>query len=218
MAGLTRVGDTLPTLVDAVQDYIRDRIVSGEYPPGYRLVERELAEATGASRVPVREAIRGLASEKFVTLVPRKGAVVTPLVPEDLDEIFEVREALEVQECVLAAKKAGPDDVARMRVVLDEAARALKAGETEAVNQANAKFHELLVEMSHNTVLSEVLRPLKNRLEWIFRQNHNQRTICEEHEEIAQAIAEGDIEAARDLARIHVATSKKLILDALFGL
>ena len=105
-----RVGDVHPSLVDAVQDYIRDKIVSGELQPGQRLVERELAEATGASRIPVREAIRGLASERFVTLVPRRGAVVTALVPEDLDEIFEVREALEVQECVLAAQKATPEE------------------------------------------------------------------------------------------------------------
>ena len=132
-----RVGDVHPSLVDAVQDYIRDKIVSGELQPGQRLVERELAEATGASRIPVREAIRGLASERFVTLVPRRGAVVTALVPEDLDEIFEVREALEVQECVLAAQKATPEERARMWEFVRAAQRALDAGDEAAVDAAN---------------------------------------------------------------------------------
>ncbi len=212
-----RVGDVHPSLVDAVQDYIRDKIVSGELQPGQRLVERELAEATGASRIPVREAIRGLASERFVTLVPRRGAVVTALVPEDLDEIFEVREALEVQECVLAAQKATPEERARMWEFVRAAQRALDAGDEAAVDAANAGFHDVLIEMSHNSVLSDMLAPLKNRLRWILRQNADQSSICREHEGIARAIEAGDVERAHNLARAHVETSKQHALGVLFG-
>lgn len=217
MGEVVRVGDSIPSLVDAVRDYIRDRIVSGEYPPGHRLIERELADATGASRIPVREAMRLLASERFVTLVPRRGAVVTELVPEDLDEIFEVREALEVQECVLAARKATASEVARMRAFVDEANRALASGDVEALDTANTGFHEVLEEMSHNAVLSDVLEPLKNRLRWILRQNAEAADICHEHAALAEAIARHDVEEARALAARHVATSKRLMLEVLFG-
>ncbi len=215
--GSARIGDNHRSLVDAVQDYIRDGIVSGNLPPGHHLVERELAEATGASRIPVREAIRALASERFVTLVPRKGAVVSTLVPADLDEIFEVRVALESQEAALAADRASEEEIELLLGHVAAAERAMAARDVAAVDDANAAFHDTLVAMSHNKILSDLLSPLTNRLRWILRQNANQAAICAEHEAIALAIRARDADRARELAHAHVATSKRHALGVLFG-
>ncbi len=214
--GVRQLVDSVPSLVDVAQDYIRTRIAAGDFPPGHRLKERDLSDETGISRIPIREAIRSLASEGFVTLVPRRGAVVTQLQPELLDEIFEVREALEVQECALAAKRASEGEIERMRESVEAAERALRAGDAEGVNEANARFHEILVEASHNDTLAGVLRPLKNRLNWILRQNEDATLVCREHRDILEAIVSGDVDQARAVATSHVATSKQLALAVLF--
>lgn len=212
-----RVGDAVPSLVDIVQDYVRERITSGVLVPGDRLKERDLAEETGVSRVPIREALRILASEGFVTLNPRRGAVVAGLEPEDLDEIYEVREALEVQEAALAARKATPVEIALMMSFVDEAEQAWAAGDRRSADQANVAFHGLLVQMAHNDVLAKTLEPLQNRLNWLLRQNTDPGELCAEHRGLADAIATGDVDTARHLALRHVATSKRVALQLLFG-
>lgn len=216
VTGPRHLADSVPSLVDVALDYIRTRIASGDFPPGHRLKERDLSDETGISRIPIREAIRALASEGFVTLVPRRGAVVTELQPDLLDEIFEVREALEVQECVLAATRASQAEVERMRESVEAAELAARAGDAEAINAANARFHEILVEASHNDTLAGVLRPLKNRLNWILRQNDDVTLVCKEHRDILEAVASGDVDRARAVATSHVATSKQLALAVLF--
>lgn len=216
VSGSPQLVDSVPSLVDVALDHIRTRIATGDFPPGHRLKERDLSDETGISRIPIREAIRALASEGFVTLVPRRGAVVTELQPEILDEIFEVREALEVQECALAAKRASREEVERLRETVEAAELAARIGDAEAVNAANARFHEILVDASHNDTLAGVLRPLKNRLNWILRQNDDVNLVCQEHRDILEAIADGDVDRARAVATSHVQTSKQLALAVLF--
>ena len=212
-----RPGDLQLSLVDVSKDYIRSKITTGEFLPGFRLKERELSAELGISRIPIREAVRDLSTEGFVTLSPRRGAVVTELKPEDLDDIFEVRMALEVMECVLAARRASDADIERMRTCVVAANNAMAAGDRGAVDAANGEFHDVLVEMGHNPVLAQVLEPLRNRLQWLLRQNKDVTAICREHDEIAEAIAARDVERARKLAHLHVETSRRVASDVLFG-
>lgn len=205
------------SLVDVSKDYIRGKITAGDYPPGFRLKERELSTELGISRIPIREAVRDLSTEGFVTLIARRGAVVTELKREDLDDIFEVRSALEIQECVLAARRASDDEIRRMRACVAAANEAVNVGDRDALDAANGEFHDVLVEMGHNPVLAQVLEPLRNRLQWLLRQNKDVTAICREHEEIADAIAARDVERVRDLARIHVETSRRVAGEVLFG-
>lgn len=214
---VSRPGDVQMSLVDVSKDYIRARITSGEFPPGFRLKERDLSAELGISRIPIREAVRDLSTEGFVTMLPRRGALVSTLVPEDLDDIFEVRLALEVTECVLAAQRATDAEIARMKACVDTANDAMARGDRDAVDEANGEFHDVLVEMGHNPVLAQVLEPLRNRIQWLLRQNKDVEAICREHEEIAEAIADRDVERARHLAHVHVETSRRVASDVLFG-
>ncbi|MBK7821012.1 MAG: GntR family transcriptional regulator [Tessaracoccus sp.] len=210
-------GAVVPSLADVAQDYIRDRITGGDYSPGYRLKERDLVEEIGISRIPLREALRSLATEGFVTLVPRKGAVVTQLKPNDLEEIFEVREALETHQAVLATRKATQPEVAELFREVEASERAWAAGDRQAADRANVAFHAVLVQMTHNDLFTRLLEPLQNRLNWLLRQNADQRELCLEHRDLAEAIAGGDEIAAQRLARQHVHTSKRVALELLFG-
>ena len=212
-----RPGDLQMSLVDVSKDYIRSKITVGDYPPGFRLKERELSTELGISRIPIREAVRDLSTEGFVTLNARRGAVVTELESEDLDNIFEVRLALEVTECVLAASRASDGEIDRMRACVAAANEAMSVGDRESVDAANGQFHDVLVEMGHNPVLAQVLEPLRNRLQWLLRQNKDVTAICREHSQIADAIAARDVDRARQLAHIHVETSRRVANEVLFG-
>ncbi|MDO5736878.1 MAG: GntR family transcriptional regulator [Propionibacteriaceae bacterium] len=212
-----RPGDVQLSLVDVSKDYIRSRITSGEFPPGHRLKERDLSAELGISRIPIREAVRDLSTEGFVTMMPRKGAIVSALEPQDLDDIFEVRMALEVTECVLAAQRASVEEIARMHDCVTRAREAMERGDRDAVDAANGEFHDVLVEMGHNPVLAQLMDPLRNRLQWLLRQNKDVSAICREHEQMAEAIAARDVELARQLAHIHVETSRRVATEVLFG-
>lgn len=93
---------------------LRQEIIAGSLRPGDRLVERELAERFGVSRVPVREAIRALVAEGFVHFETPRRTVVRRLTPHDVKELFELREALEVYAAGLAASRATPQDLAEV--------------------------------------------------------------------------------------------------------
>ena len=211
-----RLADLQLSLADVAQDYLRDQIMSGALTPGERIKERELSDVTGISRIPIREALQRLAAEGFVTPLPRRGATVSQIEPDDLDEIFEVRIALEVQECMLAVAKATEREVADLLATVARAERALAAGDRAAVDAENAAFHDLLVKMSHNDVLQSMLKPLRSRLTWLLRQNDDVQVMCTEHSAIARAIADRDAEQVRVLALSHVETSKRLALAQLF--
>nr|NLD39842.1 GntR family transcriptional regulator [Actinomycetales bacterium] len=207
---------SVPSMVEVAESYIRTKIATGEFVPGYRLKERDLAEEMGISRIPIREAMRSLASEGFVTIVPRRGALVTELRREHLEEIFEVREALEAQESVLAAQRATPAQRAAMRAAVEEAAAAAGRGDMEVMNAANIRFHEILAQSTRNSSLASILGPIKNRFNWIMRQSEETLGVAEEHRALLEAIEAGDTELARALAIGHVRTSKRLTLTVLF--
>ena len=112
-------------LRDQVRDELRRRIADGRLQPGSKMVERELAEEFGVSRVPVREALRTLETEGFVQVVPRKGVVVRHLSRRDVEELFDVREALEFLATRLATEKATNEELAALRHILAEGEEAL---------------------------------------------------------------------------------------------
>lgn len=214
---MDNLGDSQRSLSDQARELIRARITGGDYPPGTRLKQRDLSAELGISAIPVREALTSLAAEGFVTITPRRGAVVREMVPDDLTEIFEIREALEVQEVILALRHGTPEDIARLLAAVKAEEVALRAGNREEVGEANSSFHEVLLEMTHNQLLADMLAPLRGRLNWLFRQNDDARAISAEHREIADAIAAGDKDRARQLAISHVKTSRKLAMRLLFG-
>lgn len=204
--------------VDVALEYVRTRIVSGKYQPGMRLKERDLVEEIGVSRIPIREALRSLTSEGFVTHNPRRGMVVTELQPSDLTEIFEVREALEAQQCVLAARKGTPEEHQQLLSIVEVTEAALSASDFEAAGADNLRFHDVLLDISHNATLRRLLEPLQNRLHWLLRQNDDLAELLSEHRAIAEAVAARDVKRARALAAEHVHTSRAMALRQLFGI
>lgn len=198
-------------LRDRVRDELRQRIIDDVYPAGTRLVETEIAAQLGVSRLPVREAIRALESEGFVKTIPRRGAVVVELSAQDVEELFDVREALEVLASQQAATRATKAELRRVRSILARARKALDAGDHIALGKANEAFHDEILKLSHNTLLQALLEPLQGRLHWLLRQTGDPYDLFEEHSAWFEAIASGSAHLAAERAREHARLNREIV-------
>lgn len=196
---------------------ILDAIDAGEYPPGGRLLETELAARFGVSRTPIREALRRLETQGVVTHEPRKGAVVASLDYDQLGELYAVREVMEGLAARLAARHASPAEIQLLRDMIAEDRR---INEPKAQSQANKRFHRQLHLTSHNRYLIQTLDPVRRSLALLgsttFSAPGRIDSSNAEHEIIVDAIASRDEDAAEDAARKHIiaAYAVRLRLDA----
>ncbi|WDV50937.1 GntR family transcriptional regulator [Streptomyces coeruleorubidus] len=215
MGSMTKI-EPLGAMRERVTDDLRQEIIAGSLRPGDRLVERELAERFGVSRVPVREAIRALVAEGFVHFETPRRTVVRRLTPNDVKELFELREALEVYAAGLAASRATPQDLAEVQELLDRAAAATEAGDAELITDLNSRLHDRIVAMAGNSLLTEALEPVAGRLRWMTRRNEEWPQLLVEHRELYEAIASGDPDRARAHALTHVRTNYRSTVRHLF--
>jgi DNA-binding GntR family transcriptional regulator len=216
MSSPTKI-EPLGAIRERVLSSLRQEIIAGRLLPGDRLVERELAERFGVSRVPVREAIRALVAEGFVHFETPRRIVVRRLTPNDVKELFELREALEVYAAALAAARATPQDLAEVEELLDQAATATEAGDAETITDINSRLHDRIVAMARNGLLTAALEPVAGRLRWMTRRNEEWSQLLVEHRELYEAIASGDPERARAHALAHVRTNYESTVRQLFG-
>ncbi|WP_326836691.1 GntR family transcriptional regulator [Amycolatopsis rhabdoformis] len=200
-----------------VREELRERILSGLLKPGDRLVERELAEGLGVSRVPVREAIRSLEAEGFVVVESPRRVVVRTLSRVDVEELFDVREALESLAAGLAASRAGKPELRRLERLLADAARAAARGDAARTAVLNSRFHDEIVAIAGNGLLTTLIEPLEGRLRWLTSQNEHWSDLHEEHHGLVAAIASGDAARAKAFAADHVRVNRRVTLEALFG-
>lgn len=203
-------------LRERVHDTLRGRIIDGIYQPGHRMVELELADQLGVSRAPVREALRALESEGFVTVVPRKGVVVSVLTARDVQELFDIREALDVLACRRAAERATPAELAELKAQVEAARSALKEQDFAKFGRANEAFHDKIIELAQNGHLARLVQPLQGRLHWLLRQTDRPAELCEEHDALYRAIASGDPEGAGAEALRHDLANRAIALKVLF--
>ena len=194
------------SLSKVVSEKIRGQILAGKLRPGERLVEDKLSAELGVSRVPVREALRGLSMEGLVRLEPHRGASVTAVTPELLDELVEVRTLLEALNARLAARRHAPEIVAALQDTLRRGNEAAQSGTADELARLNGEFHERLAEASRNSVLSDIMRSLRERTSLAFSLNGQARARedWKEHAAILAAVIEGDEEIAALLAARHV--------------
>ncbi|WP_207792106.1 GntR family transcriptional regulator [Siccirubricoccus phaeus] len=199
---------------------LRRAILSGRLAPGERLVEERLSADLGMSRVPIREAIKQLLAEGLA--VPAegssggRGARVVQVGKEEAQDLIEVRAVLEGLNAKLAARRQDPETIARIRALLARGAAAAASAPREELARLNAAFHDLLAVAGANRALAELMRPLRERTELVFRRNGTARaaTDWKEHAAILEAVAEGDEELAALLAARHVHRAAK---DAMQG-
>lgn len=208
------VGDTHLPLRHAVLEELRNRIIGGDWEPGERLFEDQIAADLDVSRNPVREALQALAAEGFVELEPRRGARVATMSKERARELFEVREALEGLVAALAAVRRDDHDLAVMREVVELGQRAAASSDLASLPALNTRFHDAIATAAGNQMLTDTIERLRHLIEWIYVQRITQRAprSWAEHAEIVDAIAGADAEVAERVARRHIACARDAYL------
>jgi DNA-binding GntR family transcriptional regulator len=196
------------TLSQRAHAYLRDEILSNRLPPGTELQEFALSQRLGVSRGPIREALGSLAAEGLVTVRPRKGAVVHSLSSEEFLEAYQVREALEALAVRLAVPRLDAQRIAELQSLTDTMAACAASGRVTEFFEANASFHETLVEASANAKLQEIYSRLTGQMRRYWRRSlvlrGDLRRSVSEHRAILRAARRGDADKAAVLMADHI--------------
>jgi len=209
------LGDTHRTLREAAADEIHALILNGELAPGERLLEDRLAAKLGVSRNPVREAIRLLESTGLVEVIPRRGAYVTKVDVDDLEQLLEMRGVVEGHAAELAAARRSDEDARFLAEVVANGRDATAQGNIVKAAACHREFHMDIERMAGNRYLTEVAEPLRSRTELVFALllDTRRQLTWSEHEAICDAIAAGDREAARAAVDRHLASVRQVLRD-----
>ncbi|EKE71258.1 MULTISPECIES: FCD domain-containing protein [Roseobacteraceae] len=203
------LGDAHTPLTKMVKDALRQRILNAEFETGARLVEGRISEEMGVSRMPVREALRELAAEGLVKIIPRRGATVSMPAPDQKMELIEVRATLESLNAKLAAKRKDPERIAELQRVLAAGENAIEEGDFSQISAHNDAFHTALGQVSGNATLQDLIRTLRDQTAMLFKQDDPVKVSksWQEHADILRAVIAGDEELAALLAARHVYNS-----------
>ena len=204
-------------LHDQVAARLRTMLVEGHIAPGAKLNERELCEQLHVSRTPLREAIKLLAAEGLVDLLPNRGAVAVRLTEADVLHAFEVLAALEGLSGELAAQRISAAETDEVRALHYEMLDCFTRRDLSGYYRLNARIHEAINRAAGNPVLSQTYRAINARVQSLrFRTNQDgakwQRAV-QEHERMVEALATRDAAGLRQLLVEHLQHKRDTVLQ-----
>ena len=190
------------SLSASIVSTLKERIIRWQYPPEHRLTEAELCKKFRVSRSPVREALRILAADGFVKKMPNRGYAVRQYNLREIEELYEVRLALElfVVECLAMRGLLKKDDLNALKRTWTSVLNG-SPKKDEELARLDTQFHETLAHAAGNKSLLRQLRAINERL-MLFRmidfgKAHRAESTCHQHLEILRCIAARDVSGAR---------------------
>jgi DNA-binding GntR family transcriptional regulator len=206
-------------LHEAVVERLRDMIVVGELAVGERLNDARLAQLLKVSRTPIREAIKLLASEGLVELLPGRGARVSAFTLESVGDLLEVIAGLERHACELAAERMSKREFQRLKRLHARMARHFAEGERPAYFKLNNEIHLAIVAAADNTILQVVhasllVRARRARYAALATPTRWEEAMAE-HERLMEALAAGDVRRAGEIMQDHDRRTARAILESL---
>lgn len=208
-------------LVEKVYLDIRNKILSGEYPPGMRLVETELAKEFQVSRVTMREALRRLVVDDLVDLIPNSGIRVRKLSYQDIVDLYDVREPLEALTARLAAQ-APPEKLVELQELCLEGSVAAVNRDRFAHRLLNNRFHQTMAAVTGNRTLLRVLERLNLQMvasQFIsFMRDTDFDESQQAHDDLIRAILAGDGDKAELIMRLHIKRGREFALSCVLRL
>ena len=207
--------DAYLPLRDVVFNTLREAILRGDLVAGERLMELQLAAKLGVSRTPIREAIRMLEQEGLAITIPRKGAIVAGMTEKDMQDVLEIREALEELSVQVACDKITDEEIAKLQKNMKNFEHSLKSGDLKKMAQADVEFHDVIYQATDNPKLINMLNNLREqmyryRVEYLKNpQNHEQ--LLKEHEAIYKGIVEKDKDAVTNMIRRHISNQVDVV-------
>jgi len=202
-------------LNEQVYDELRARVLTRQHPPGEKISLHALADELGVSRSPVHHALTRLVSEGLLTVRPRRGYYVTPVTGQAVAEGYDVRLALEL---LAAERTVGALEDAALQAFVTLLEGTAAAISHEQWDSANAAFHEYQIDLAGNALLSSFYRELSvNLMMQVIRAGRveGHANLVTEHRRIVEAFEVGDPETAERAIRDHIATGRRIALDAI---
>ena len=204
-------------LHDQVAARLRTMLVEGQIAPGAKLNERELCEQLRVSRTPLREAIKLLAAEGLVDLLPNRGAVAVKLTEADVLNTFEVLAMLEGMSGELAAQRISDGELAEVRALHYEMMACFARRDLSGYYRINARIHAAINDAAKNPVLTSTYRSINARVQSLrFRTNQNEakwKSAVAEHERMLEALTARDAAALRKVLVEHLLRKRDTVLE-----
>ena len=187
---------------------LKTEIIKGSLKPGIKLLECKVAEQLGVSRTPVREALRELAAEGFVTMSPNKGMIVNNVSVKDIQDVLQIRGVLEGLAARLAAKLINEEEIKELEKYLKQMEYYADKDDALGFSKADAEFHELILNICRNNRLIQIRKNLSDQA---HRYRIRSLSIpgrlkysLKEHQEIVEALKRKDLEQADRLSQKHI--------------
>ena len=207
------------TLRAAVEEKIRQAIISGVFAPGQRLVERQLCEAIGVGRTSIREALRQLEAEGLIINYPHRGPVVSGITREEAEQLYQVRALLESLAGEQFALNGTDEDIRNLEAAVAEFEKVARRKDRSAIIEAKTKFYGLLMEGSGNMFVRQMLTLLHNRVTLLritsMMQPGRLSESVLEIKEILAAIKDRDGPRAAAACKRHIELAARVALDYL---
>jgi len=206
-------------LHEQVAHRLRQMLVENRILPGAKLNERELSEVLNVSRTPLREAIKMLAAEGLVELLPNRGAIAVELTEADVLNTFEVMAGLEAQSGELAAERITEAELAEIKAMHFEMLAAYTRRDLPNYYRLNAAIHNAINAAAKNPVLASTYAQVNARLQALrFRSNQDEekwKAAAKEHEQMIEALAARDAAAMRRVLLAHLANKREVVVQQL---
>jgi DNA-binding GntR family transcriptional regulator len=196
------------TISSAVAEELRRRIVDGEFKSGFQLRQDALAAEFGVSRIPVREALMQLEAEGLVKIHPHRGAIVSELSTEEIEELFELRALLEPRLLKASAPRLTEADYGRLNEILQEYASELRAMHISRWGELNGEFHMVLYQHARQprslAIVANLLQESDRHTRLQLSLTKGMERAATEHAELLELCVEGRIAAACALLKTHI--------------
>ncbi|NCO52363.1 MAG: GntR family transcriptional regulator [Deltaproteobacteria bacterium] len=205
------------TLREKILETIRDAILKGALKPGEKVAEPELAERFGISRTPIREAFRQLESEGYLTVIPRKGAVVAALSEKDVDEFYAIKSILEGYAAELAATRLSQKEIEKLQAINEKLRNLAAEGDVKNFYRAHNEFHDLFIKAADNQKLAELIQQLgmkflRLRMASLSAPGRMNISVAE-HERLIEAFKMQDGHLAESLVKKTAAIGGRVLLE-----
>lgn len=210
-------------LSEIVVDYIKNKILTGEYKEGDHVSEVSVAEALNISRAPVREGIKELQNQGLIKFIPRKGNYVTRMTLEDVKEVFDIRLLIEnsVIEILIKENKLQERDYNRLKEIIDEMMNIANSigdirDKTIKINELDMEFHIFLWQKSDSKrrvkILTDLFIQLQLAMVFDTQMTGDLEVTASDHYEIVKFLKEGNIEECKKALKDHIISYRKGIL------
>lgn len=205
---LTLNMDAYLPLRDVVFNTLREAILKGDLKPGERLMELRLASKLGVSRTPIREAIRMLEQEGLAVTMPRRGAEVAKMTLKDMEDVLEIRDALDELAVRLACDRITAEQLKQLVEVKEAFEMSTKSGDVKKIADSDVRLHDIIYEATGNPKLVTMLNNLREqvyryRVEYI-KDPQNYPKLIAEHEAIVEGVKNRDAVSATQAMHAHV--------------